>query len=281
MARSALGSVNEDALRVTRTWQPLEAAEYFDARVRSIESEQRRTYVEYGLILCEMEHREYWRLLVNPVCRRCESRARMIDRDAQLGGSPSYAQLLAQGEHLPADFRVEWRHGVCPWCDSAQEYFSSLDRWLITAAPVSRTTGYASKKAVESCLAAGLSLEQLGRIPRANLETVARLSPAAQRDPQVLAAAENGSNQDLLEKLDEEYPEQHIEPKRKVFVRATRSARQVIDEGLEAVELLYGIEGREGAIEYIFAAWLDAPCEIEQFQNRSNREAAEELKRRA
>ena len=237
--------VTQEVAEAIRTWSSRDAAEFYDGKVREIEERERRTYCEYGIVLLEVEKRELYREIANPVCRSCNC-------------------------------ETPWDLGICGWCGGTQDYFISFDRWLITIAPVSRTTGYQAKRAVESMLAADVSLERMASIPRGNLEVVAKLSPPLRSDPAMLADAEMLSNDQLLAKIEEQYPDQHIESKRKLVFRPTGSTLKLIEDGLKVAGWLSESEGREAALEYAMAALLSASCEREGFQHLSNLAAYEQ-----
>lgn len=237
--------VTEELAATIRTWPAREAAEFYDSKVHEIEERERRTYAEYGLILLEVEARELYREIPNPVCSVCK-------------------------------VACEWMAGVCIYCGTPQEYFLTFDRWLIVAAPVSRTTGYAAKKAVESLLEADVPLERMMKIQRGNLEVIAKLSPPLRKDETMLADAEKLSNDELLAKIETNHPDQHIETRPKLILRPTKSARMILDEAIKVAAWLWQTEGREGALEVIAANFLAARCEREGFDGLSNMQAFEQ-----
>ena len=53
--------ITPDVLETMRGWSPEAAALAFDARLREIELNHKRTFVEVGIILCEAESRELWK----------------------------------------------------------------------------------------------------------------------------------------------------------------------------------------------------------------------------
>lgn len=239
--------VTQEVAEMIRTWSSRDAADFYDGKVREIEERERRTYAEFGLILLEVEKRELYREIPNPVCRTC-------------------------------NVETVWTFGTCDWCGGTQDYFVSFDRWLIIAAPVSRTTGYQAKRVVESMLAADVPIEKMGQIPRGNLEVVAKLSPSLRSNPAMLADAQVLSNDALLAKIEETHPEEHIESKRRLVFKPTVSAQKLIDDGLRVAAWLNGSEGREAALEFMAAALLTATCERDGFDGLSNLAAWEKSK---
>lgn len=242
MIEHLVQAITEESIKEIRSWGPRAAAEFYDERVRDLEEREKRTYVEYGLILIEVERGELHKLILDPICRVC-------------------------------NVMVAWENGVCPRCGYVQECFTSMDRWLITAAPVSRTTGYMAKRAVESGLSAGLSIERMSRIHRTNLDVVAKLSPPVRINPDVLEAAETKSHDELLQKIEAEFPAEHMESKRGLNLKPTKTARAIIDDAIRAAEVLHELEGRESAIEFICGSWLSSNCDLEEFQGMNNLQA--------
>jgi hypothetical protein len=224
-----------------RTWEPFLRADFYDHKVIEIEERERRTYVEFGLVLIEMEQGELYKYLLDPLCRACGK--------------------TTQGR------------ATCKVCKAVREYFHSFDRWLIARAPVSRTTGYAAKHAVERGLEAGLTISQMNGMHRANLDAVTKLPSAVLRDPAVVEMAQSKSYDDLLVALEHHYPQTHIESRRQLVLKPTKSARSIIDDAIRAAEALHELEGREAAIEYICAAWLHETCQIEEFAGLNNLQA--------
>lgn len=239
--------VTKDIAEIVRSWAPRDAADFYASKVMQIEERERRTYCEYGMILIEIERRELHRLVPQIICSTCNT-------------------------------RVEWKDGVCVWCGAFQRCYESFDRFLIEAAPVSRTTGYQAKRAVESMLAADVPLERMAQIPRGNLEVVAKLSPSLRSDPAMLADAQTLSNDELLAKIEDSHPEEHIESKRRLVFKPTVSAQKLIDDGLRVAAWLNGSEGREAALEFMAAALLTATCERDGFDGLSNLAAWEKSK---
>lgn len=228
-----------DAIRVM---EPAQQAEFYDGKVIEIEARERRTYVEFGLVLVEVERAELFRYLLDPVCRSCGKKT--------MG------------------------RATCRNCKAVREYFRSFDRWLTARAPVSRTTGYAAKRAVEAGLEGGLSIAQMNGIHRANLDAVAKLPPALRRDPKIIKAAQTKTYDELLVALERDHPEAHMESRRQMILKPTTSARSIIDDAIRAAEALHeDIAGREAAIEYVCAAWLASTCEVEEYAGCSNLEA--------
>jgi hypothetical protein len=224
-----------------RTWEPERRAKYYDRRVSDIEERERRTYVEFGLVLIEVERGELFKYLLDPMCRACGTETR--------------------------------GRATCKKCQAVREYYHSFDRWLTVRAPVSRTTGYSAKHAVERGIEAGLTVAQMNSIHRANLDAVAKLPAQVLADPAVVKLAQTKTYDELLQTLERDYPQAHIEGRRQLVLKPTKSARSVIDDAIRAAEELHELEGREAAVEYICASWLNTNCEIEEFAGCSNLQA--------
>jgi hypothetical protein len=155
--------------------------------------------------------------------------------------------------------------------------FSSFDKWLREAAPVSRASAYASLKAGEKLLPyipkeelesmSVRNINILSKVPRVKFEKV---------DSPIRKAAQ-GSEKDLRDAVDKHAPEAHIEHNQKFTVEGT--AAPIIRDALEAVKLLCEVHEDGEALEILAVDWLDALCQDERFPKMNNRDAVEALKK--
>lgn len=216
--------ITQEKLLGMRLWGDGVAAAYLDARVRQLEQQSKRSFVETGLILNEMKDRALWEKV----------------NDLDTG-----------------------------------ETFTSFDHWLANAAPMSRSAGYAAMKALRDIT--DVPLADLQQMPRCNVMTLQGLSSKVRQNPHVIEAAKTQSEDKFLETLEEKYPEQHIETKRKMELKPTKGARKNIDHAIQAAMALHGLTNREDAMEWICYHYLDAECEVEEYAGLSNRRAYETL----
>lgn len=196
--------------------------------------------------------------------RKIDARVREIERFHRM----SYVEL---GELLAAmDSGSLHRYITDP---ATGEAFSSFDRWLSDAAPISRSTGYSAMRALRELRE--VPREQLLEIPKCNAEVLRKLPPKAKRDPAVIKAAQQFTEEAFIGYVQREVPEAHIERTQRMQLRPEKSARQVIDQAIAVMCWLTETGSRESALEAIAVAWLHSPCEREEFAGMSNLEAYE------
>jgi hypothetical protein len=172
------------------------AAVALDGRLRALEIQWKRSFLERGVLLLEMEQRMLWRKLDDP---------------------------------------------------STGEPYTSLERWILTAAPQSRSDAYAALRAVK----------ELRDIPRQHLEGVARcnvailqaLSTSIRNEPEVLKAAKDLPEREFIRKIEKDYPDQHIESRRLIHLHPTKSASAVIEKAIKLAMQLEGLTTREQVLE--------------------------------
>lgn len=161
---------------------------------------------------------------------------------------------------------------------NTHERFTSFDRWLSDAAPISRSGGYAAMKALRDL--GDVSVEQLRQMPRCNVEVMRGLSPAVRRDPQIIAAAQNQPEKEFVRQIQEKYPDQHVEPRRTMLATLSDSSNSAMEECFAVVRWVYDVEQREDVLELLFAYFMDGRCEREGCSDFSNREAFDVAKER-
>lgn len=215
---TTLGEITERDILNLRTVDNLDAADVFDKRIRVMEQQHKRSFVERGMILVEMETRQLWSVLVDP------------------------------------DTNV---------------YYRSLERWLMVAAPYSRSDCYAAMRAIKELK--DVAVEEIQQMSRANVEILAGLSTAVKRDPIVIQAAKELPERAFVEKINESFPEQHVEPKEGFRIKPDKSARKLIEDTIKMVEWAYDINGKEAAIEVLCQYFAEGTCEREDFHHLTNR----------
>lgn len=224
----AAKEITERDIATLREVDDYQAAEIYDARVRYLEGFHKRTFVEIGLILVEVEERTLWN--------------KIIDR-------------------------------------KTGTYFTGFDRWLMDAAPVSRSTGYDAKGAIAKLRE--VPVADLQAMPRCNVKTLASLSTKVQQQPDIIEAAKTLTEQQFIAKVETKHPEQHVAAKRPMRLKPEKEARKAIDIGLEIAMWAYDVPNREEALEAMVQTWLDMPCEVEEYSHLTNRLAYDAKKDRA
>ena len=104
----------------------------------------------------------------------------------------------------------------------------SLDQWMHEALPWSNGTAYSALGVARDC--ADIPVEDRKQIPRGNLETLRKVSPAVRRDPQVIKRAKETQPEAFVRELATEHPYEHLEGKLKYRFSPTESQRKFIDE---------------------------------------------------
>lgn len=146
----------------------------------------------------------------------------------------TYSQRLV----IIAEFRRRslWRYLIDP---EVGEVFPHETAWLSSGFVGCRRVNFEAKKDAENL--ADVEPAKLIDMPKASIKVLTSVSTAVRNDPEVLAAAKAGEDK-LLEKLETDHPGQHIERRKPMTIRPTRSERKVIDAAVEwAME--HGIAG--------------------------------------
>lgn len=189
--------VTDAALISLRSMPDEIAAVALDGRLRTLEAQWKRTFVERGLILLEMEQRMLWKYLPDPQT-----------------GQP----------------------------------YNSLERWIITAAPQSRSDAYAALRAVKELR--DIPRERLEAIPRCNVAILQALSTAVRNDPNILDAARHLPEKEFIHEIQRCWPEQHVEQRRAIHMHPVASASPIIEKGFKLVMEHEGLTTREQVLEF-------------------------------
>lgn len=144
---------------------------------------------------------------------------------------------------------------------TTHQYFTSFDRWLISAAPVSRSGGYSAMKAVKELK--DISVDDLNDMPRCNITTMTKLSSKIRRKPEIIKAAKTQSENDFRKTIERDHPDQAIESLDRSFFNFERSQRGVVNEAIDAAMCLLDLPTREAALEAICQEFIWAPCQLE------------------
>jgi hypothetical protein len=139
--------------------------------------------------------------------------------------------------------------------DEKGERFKSLDGWVVSACPYSRSYALEAKAKVKILRESGTPMDELLQVPRCNVLLLAQLSSDLQRDPEVLKDAQTLTEDAFRDKIIREQPNQGIEPKKKMIFDFEASAREVVDEAI-ALAMKKWECSRQVAVEGIFAEWL-------------------------
>jgi hypothetical protein len=137
----------------------------------------------------------------------------------------TYSQRLV----IIAEFtrRSLWKHLIDP---EVGEPFPHLTSWLSSGFMGCRRTNMEAKRDAESL--ADVPTAQLIDVPKASIKVLTGVSTAVRNLPEVLEAARNGEEK-LLEKLERDHGDQHLEGRKPLTLRLSRSERKVVDDWVE------------------------------------------------
>ena len=139
--------------------------------------------------------------------------------------------------------------------------YTSFDRWLLEAAPQSRSDCYAALKVVEELR--DIPRHELESVPRCNLHILQALSSNIRQNSEVLHWASTTSQKDFVARIEYAFPDQHIESRRMIHLNPTTSLNAVMQQGIELAKRVEQVTTREEAIEAIFMEYIHAHQEAE------------------
>jgi hypothetical protein len=147
--------------------------------------------------------------------------------------------------------------------DESGSAFRSFGQWLQNAAPWSERDCRYALSAVKELK--DIPDDELRQIPRVNVETMKVLSTQVRQRPEVIKAAQTLPEKQFVEKIEKEYPDQHIEARKGIHVAAPKSQSDVIERAIRVAMVVEQIESRSDALEAIAKAYLDEHEGIEEY----------------
>jgi hypothetical protein len=128
----------------------------------------------------------------------------------------------------------------------------SMEQWLQEACPYSASYAKEAKEKIKILRDSGVDMDQLAEVPRCNIHTLTLLPPAVLRDDAaVMKDAKQLSEEVFRSKMATEYPQAHIDPKKKML----QYFSPLVDEAL-ALAMKKWDCSRTAATEAVFAEWL-------------------------
>lgn len=122
--------------------------------------------------------------------------------------------------------RKLWKYLTDP---ETGETFPHLTAWLSCSEFLGcRRTNFESKRDME--LLVDISAEKLIDVPKSNIKVLTQLSTAVRNQPDVLEAARTLPQHELMDKVEQEHPLQHIEKCMPIRLTPGRSERKAIDK---------------------------------------------------
>jgi hypothetical protein len=151
--------------------------------------------------------------------------------------------------------------------------FQTIDSWLENAIPESgRSTIYAARARYKALCT--IPDDERRKIPVCNAEVLREVPESERNDKENVKLAQNLTEAKFVKKMQEKYPDQHIERKKPMKLRPASSQHDAIDDAINAFKWLNDTKmSREEALEGICQEFLDSKCEVEGFRNLTNRMA--------
>lgn len=122
----------------------------------------------------------------------------------------------------------------------------SLDHWIHEALPWSNGTAYSALGVARDC--ADIPVEERKLIPRGNLETLRKLSPAVRRDPLIMEAAKSQPPAEFVRTVAADFPSQHVENLLPMRFKPSEGQRVDIEASIELAMHYEGAVTREEAL---------------------------------
>ena len=111
---------------------------------------------------------------------------------------------------------------------------TSFSRWVHVCCPRSYATVYAAMRDVEALK--DIPDQHLAEIPSSNVPVVKQLSTAVRADPKVLHAAKTKRNEEFVEQIRRDHPDQHIEARKLLRFKLEESAAERVEAALRMAE---------------------------------------------
>lgn len=130
----------------------------------------------------------------------------------------------------------------------------SFNAWLNSSAPYSRSHCYAAKGIVEE-LAKDIPIPELLGINESNARVLQACSSDV-RKSLAGAQAKTMSESDLISHIEQVFPDQHIESRRKMTLVPTASEYPIMDRAVEIAKREWGCTSRTESLAKICEDWL-------------------------
>lgn len=127
------------------------------------------------------------------------------------------------------------------------EKYSSLEKWIVSAATHSRSDCFAALKAVKELR--DVPTDKLLDMPRVNVMVLQALSSYVRKQPSVIKSAQEKTNKQFLQEIQQDFPDEHIEERKTIHLSPVKSAKTVIDRAIEMAMVLEDVTTREAVIE--------------------------------
>lgn len=163
-----------------------------------------------------------------------DSLMRTLDGIAKRGFAARGMCLLLMEE------RELWKDLIDP---DTKEPYRSLNSWILLAAPYSHGSCHDALRTIKELRE--MPIEDLLVIPRANLQRLKELSTSVRKEPAVIEAAKTLSEDQFVDLIQMDYPQQHLDKP----VRPTLRVTPAVEAALDLVGTLMGIADRQGQLD--------------------------------
>ncbi len=157
--------------------------------------------------------------------------------------------------------------------DEKGERFKSMESWLVSACPYSRSYALEAKAKMKVLRDSGTPMDKLLFVPRCNIQLLAQLPAPLQRDEEVLKDASLLEEDAFRSKIIREHPEAHIDTAKRFTFRLDGSAAVKVGQALTLAMQIEDTQSKEIALEAICAAYILEHEEDCQPSNIGHREA--------
>lgn len=147
---------------------------------------------------------------------------------------------------------------------------TSFTSWVRSAAPRAYSTAHQYLREVTEL--SDIPDAHLSQIRGENVDTVMQLSTAVRNDPEVLVQAQTQPNEEFVESIRQNHPEQALEHRRALRFVAEESAAKKIEEALDRA-LDHGASNRNDALELLAVTAMET-WQIESEVERAVEEAS-------
>ena len=140
--------------------------------------------------------------------------------------------------------------------------FGSFEQWVIKAAPHSRSDVFAAMRAVKELR--DVPRAELESMPRCNIEVLRSLSTGVRSKPEVIEAAKSLPEKAFVAKIEQAYPDQHLESKRTVVM--PKGDADEFEQAI-AMAIALGAKTRAEAVKEIAVSYIqDHAAEVEHLE---------------
>jgi hypothetical protein len=163
----------------------------------------------------------------------------------------AHERSYAERGMIAREFEVRnlWQYLIDPRTRSP---FRSYNAWMGSGYIGCRSVNYEARRDMEELK--DLPPSKLREVPKKNIKVLLQLSTAVRRSDKVLYDARSMQPQDFIQRVEKDFPDQHIESTQVVRFTLTRSAAKEVERVIDlAIER--GARDRNEALEWLAATY--------------------------